>query len=294
MATKTKPKTTKTNKSKLRGGTSDNPADEPLIPVPEASAEQPSVADWMAAAPEGQEQPETREEPTPEPSGDDAAAPFPLDESNCYDSPEALAAWDADTAREAELRRRKRAELWLTEDSSKAAHKADKAAAEEYEKDFFEWLRERDEQRGKPPQPKQGSIPFPEPDGQVDRPDLPLAPAAGDEAWKSIPLTVLADKDGFPEYLIEKLANAARKDDRPQAPITTLGELTAFQEPEPSGYQKKLTDLVGVGPGAAEKIGEACIRFWGRWAKEEAGRRASVQAEASEEAEESTEEGSDE
>jgi len=269
MATKTKAKPkskkrAKANKPKLRGGNSDKAADEPLIQVPESTAEQPSLEQWKASAPEGQEA---------LPAEGDSQVREILDPSKAYDSPEALAIWDAETASEAEQRRRKRAELWEKEDASKAAHKADKAAAEEYEKQFFDWLRERNEQRGKPPQPKQGTIPYPDPEAKVDPPDLPLAPAENDERWKAIPLTELVEKDGFPAYLVEKLANATRKDDRPQAPITTLGELTQFQEPEGNGYQKKLTDLVGIGPGAAEKIANACMAFWDRWAKEEAARR---------------------
>jgi len=192
-----------------------------------------------------------------------------IDPAKAYDSPEALAEYDADTAREAEERRRTRSGLWSKEEASKAAHKADKAAAEEYDTAFFDWLRERNEERGKPPQPKPAKL-YPDPSGEVAQPALPVTPAPGDDSWKSIPLSELAEKDGFPGYLIEKLANAQRKDDRPQAPITTLGELTAFTEPEASGYTKKLVDLVGIGAGAVEKIGEACIKFWERWAKEHA------------------------
>lgn len=313
MATKTKPKPkstkgAKANKPKLRGGNSDNPADEPLIPVDSShesteaqkdadlsTAPRPTREEWMNANP-GQEPPtdlqpapgtlaekfeELRQAAGPGLEGDSGIREI-LDASKAYDSPDVLAEYDAATFTETRERLQRRAELWAREEISKAAHKADKAAAEEYDTDYFAWINERTANRGRPPQPKPAKL-YPDPDNpgvQVDAPDLPLAPAEDDDRWKAIPLTELVEKDGFPAYLVEKLANATRKDDRPQAPITTLGELTQFQEPNAAGWQNKLTDLQGVGPGAAEKIANACMAFWDRWAREEAARRLAAKSEA--------------
>lgn len=289
MATKTKPKATskKANKPKLRGGTSDKP-DEPLIGVGDfrdgeavTHSEPHELNGDAATMPEGKAYVEG--------VNIDKPIPFemPLDSSKCYDSPEALAEWDAETHTATQEKLQRRAVLAAQEESSKLAHKADKAALEEYQEAFMSWLTERGVQRGKPPQPKPAKL-YEDPDTQVDRPALPATPT--DDTWKAIPLTELAEKDGFPAYLIEKLANAARKDDRPCPPITTLGELTGFTEPEASGYTKKLSDLVGIGAGAVDKITDATIKFWERWAAEEAGRQASATTEPGEAVDAQTEE----
>ena len=81
-----------------------------------------------------------------------------------------------------------------------------------------------------------------------------------DESWKSVKLRdAFVDNDGKPEVsegLFKKLEDAQ---------LFTLGELTNFTAAD--GGRKRITDIPGVGPGAAEKIEEACTRFWARQKK---------------------------
>lgn len=51
-----------------------------------------------------------------------------------------------------------------------------------------------------------------------------------------------------------------------QHPIKTVGDLSKFSEPSASGWTRKLADLKGVGPGGADRIGEAETKFWKWWA----------------------------
>lgn len=285
MATKARPKKKpKANKKpKLRGGNSDKPADEPLIAstqqeqngdiIPlETLLEAESEAD-EAAADNATEGTAKTAENIPNSIPDVPS----LDPTKAFDSPESLAEYDHDTAAEAETRRRSIIELREKLDGAKDAYSSAKAALKEANTQLIEWLGERNSGRGKPPKPKMADL-YAKAEGgtAVATPPLPLAPSADDESWKSIPLSELADKDDFPDYLVAKLATAQRKNGDPQPPITTLGELVKFQEPEASGWTKKLTDLQGIGEGAMDKISEATGRFWERWAKEQAARMAAA------------------
>lgn len=267
MTTKTKPKSKRKEKAAkgakpLRGGNSDKPADDgPAIRLPEADNKEPVT---------------TTTEPEPESTGPR------LDVSKAYDSPEALAAWDAETARESEERRLTRSELMHAELASKRSHKADKAALDEFDTEYWKWLRGRKEMRGKPPQPTMAPL-YKDPDAKGEGLNLPKEPV--DDAWKSVRLDTL----DLPAGIIEKLADPVHKHKGELPPITTLGELTAYQEPEGNGYEKRLTDLNGIGPGAAEKIGVACEKFWEKWNRE-AGERAKAAAETQPEDEEADDE----
>ena len=264
-ATKKKPKA-----KPLKGGNNSEPAsDEPLIPVPEEQ-ELPvaptikndgTIDDGLPIA----------DEPI--------TVASPLNPANAYDSPEALAEWDKETARLVAEFNGTVSELeseWETSHTITAAKKKTFEAALD---ELRSLIRSRRENRGKPPQPKPAPL-YADPDSMGEGAALPNVPE--DEAWKSIPLSELAEKDGFPAYLVEKLANAARKDDRPCPPIVTLGDLVAFTEPEQSGYTKKLSDIVGIGAGAVDKITDATIKFWERWAKEGNGVAQSGEDHASE------------
>jgi hypothetical protein len=190
--------------------------------------------------------------------------PSPLNPANAYDSPEALAAWDKETAELVSEFNGKVSDLESEWETSHTITAAKKKVFEASLDELRSLIRDRRANRGKPPTPKPAKL-YADPDATAEG-SLPNVPA--DDAWKAIPLTELAEHDGFPAYLVEKLANAARKDDRPCPPIVTLGDLTAFTEPEASGYTKKLSDIVGIGAGAVDKITDATIAFWQRWAKE--------------------------
>lgn len=177
-----------------------------------------------------------------------------------YGSPESLATYDAETVRLVSEEETEVTELEAKFLARKEAAKHAKEQLEVAEKELRELIRDRRSNRGKPPKPKYAKLYVEDP-----KPDDPLEVNPEDDAWKATPLQELSDHDGFPQYLVEKLANAERKDGRPQAPITTLGELTAFTEPNAAGYTMKLSDLVGIGAGAVDKISDATIKFWERW-----------------------------
>jgi hypothetical protein len=90
-------------------------------------------------------------------------------------------------------------------------------------------------------------------------------PPVEDESWKAVLLSELVEKDGLPQKVAELLAEADHKDRGRLAPITTMGELVKYQEPEGSGYTKRLIDLRGFGPAKEEALSKATESFWKRW-----------------------------
>lgn len=83
---------------------------------------------------------------------------------------------------------------------------------------------------------------------------------ASDELWRSFPLERWTAHD-LPKGVIKKLSEAS-------PPITTVGELSDYQAPKANGWVPKLTDIAGIGSGAAEKIGAASELFWAWWKRE--------------------------
>jgi hypothetical protein len=181
-----------------------------------------------------------------------------------YGSPEALSKYDQETVVLTEESADKCNNAFSEWEKLHAQAAAAKKAWESTRVDHFSLIRERKAGRGKPPIPKPAVL-YPDPEKTKGDGKLPVAPAPEDTSWKQTPLKELVEKDDLPDYIVAKLANAQRKDGRDQPPILTLGDLTDFQAPEKSGYTKKLTDIVGIGPGAAEKIEEATAAFWKRW-----------------------------
>lgn len=173
-----------------------------------------------------------------------------LDPANAYDSPEALAKWDAESCvliAEAEEEVRQLESDWLQVHAEASSCKKQYEAAVE---SLRALIRTRQTQRGKPQQQTLFD--------NSDKPQ-PVEHHPTDDAWKSVPLESLS----LPKGLLEKLKEADHKDRGRLAPIATLGELAHYQEPEAgSGYCKRLTDLKGIGEGAAEKIAAACEQYW--------------------------------
>ncbi len=84
-----------------------------------------------------------------------------------------------------------------------------------------------------------------------DAPDVifTVTPDA-DDTWRAVPLASLS----LPAGIVAKLAAVG---------IGTVGELADYQEPDKNtGWTKQLTDIAGIGKGAAEKIGAATEQFW--------------------------------
>lgn len=71
--------------------------------------------------------------------------------------------------------------------------------------------------------------------------------APGDDSWKAIKLT-----EALPDLSAAILAKLH------EASIDTMGELQQWT----ADGKKRITDIKGIGAGAAEKIEEACTAFW--------------------------------
>lgn len=76
-----------------------------------------------------------------------------------------------------------------------------------------------------------------------------------DESWKLVKLDELTDPP-IPKATLQKLHDAQ---------LYTLGELTNWTAQD--GGRKRITDINGIGPGAAEKIENATTAFWERRSK---------------------------
>ncbi|WP_157369792.1 hypothetical protein [Zavarzinella formosa] len=167
------------------------------------------------------------------------------------------------------------------EEAKDAAKKA-KENLEDKERELRQLIRWRRENFGKP---QQGELFHAKPadphasEGLTDSPDTDLPPSEWkpattpktssdehglmpkepeDETWKKVPLSSLSLKPG----LLKKLESPIHKDRGPISPITTLGELTAYQEKTQSGYVHLLTDIKGIGEKAADEISEAAMQFF--------------------------------
>lgn len=91
------------------------------------------------------------------------------------------------------------------------------------------------------------NIPNPKPDSGSTQENT--AKTNDDETWRPVPLASLS----LPKGIVEKLAGAG---------ISNMGELVDYQKPNEANYCKQLTDIKGIGVGAAEKIGAATEQFW--------------------------------
>lgn len=210
-----------------------------------------------------------------------------------YDSPAALAAYDAETAR---LVTESRHAVETAETEYKDAKEVAADAKREFEavrKKHFALLKDREEYRGRAPKPVQQTIPFdnpnpPEPQpGGNGKPKKGAARKAGqataaqppvghpsnppgsttwypDTVWQQYPMDRLS-AFGLKPSIVEKLREGTIKGKDP-FPILTVGDLNKFTEPIPgTTYTRKLTDIDGIGRQAAEQIENAMSAFWSDW-----------------------------
>ncbi len=256
MATATKKKP-----AKPRGGTSDEPPEADTITIPVPGTEGNATLTGPRELLEGLEaEPVPTLAETVDTVLDNVTPSEPID----YASPEKLAEYDAETVSltdQAEGLTRHYESIF---DKLHAETAAAKKVFERSVEDMRDFVRDRRNARGKPPQPKPAKLyPDPKDSHWVDHTDNrePGEVPAVDDSWKSVPLADLVDKDGLPAKVAQLLGDAG---------INTLGELAAYSEPAASGYTKKLTDIAGIGPAKADAIEAATAAFWSRRNAEQA------------------------
>lgn len=75
------------------------------------------------------------------------------------------------------------------------------------------------------------------------------------EAWKKVPLADLLEI-GAPKIVVDRLGEVG---------VNTLGEYSAWGEPNEQGYQKSISDLKGIGKAKVEAFDAALDKFWEEW-----------------------------
>lgn len=80
-----------------------------------------------------------------------------------------------------------------------------------------------------------------------------------DEAWRGDPIDVLSDEAVVGDKAVsEALLAHFRKEQ-----ILTIGDLVNYTDPTKNGgYERRVTDINGIGKVAAEKVSEATIAYW--------------------------------
>lgn len=216
--------------------------------------------------------------------------PKPID----YKSPKFLAAYDAETAATGS---KQVAEIDSYEREWKAAHEKASALKKQFESArslHIQYVRERNEHRGKPPGhlfasfeaqqtvEKFGHVPAPGAPA-ADSPAKPLAETAAaaagpmslpdgakpsswfpDDLWKKFPIDRLTGY-GLTAADAEKFKAGENKQGRENFPIHTMGDLTAYQSPTASGFERRLSDIKGIGAATADRLEKACNGFWKDW-----------------------------
>ncbi len=69
---------------------------------------------------------------------------------------------------------------------------------------------------------------------------------------------------GLTEKDVEKL-NAGETKHHGSIPLRTLGDVSRYTNPAKDGYERRLTDIKGIGPGAFERWEAANLQFWQAW-----------------------------
>lgn len=77
---------------------------------------------------------------------------------------------------------------------------------------------------------------------------------ADDDAWRAVRLDTL----DLPPGVIKALANNS-------PPIITIGDHADYLKPTLDGFEKRLTDIKGIGKGSVDRIDNALDVFWGEW-----------------------------
>jgi hypothetical protein len=162
-------------------------------------------------------------------------------------------------------------------------HTEASAAKKKFEKaveDMRQLVRDRRDGRGKPKSAKLYPDPdHVEPDDEGEDGDLyddadqhcddsaafPAVPAAAEgDGWKSVPLASLNIAKG----VLKRLAEPVHKQTGKRTPITTLGELAAFNGfPDGPGWEVELLKLEGIGKGKADQVREAVGAFFAEQAE---------------------------
>jgi len=75
-----------------------------------------------------------------------------------------------------------------------------------------------------------------------------------DESWRAVRLDTL----DLPPGIIKALANNS-------PPIVTIGDHADYLKPTSDGFERRLTDIKGIGKGSVDRIDNALDVFWTEW-----------------------------
>lgn len=75
-----------------------------------------------------------------------------------------------------------------------------------------------------------------------------------DESWREVRLDTL----DLPPGVIKALANNS-------PPIVTIGDHADYLKPTTDGFERRLTDIKGIGKGSVDRIDNALDVFWTEW-----------------------------
>lgn len=89
-----------------------------------------------------------------------------------------------------------------------------------------------------------------------------------DDLWKRFPLRKWLDLGfGLTENDVKIFEAGDMKEGRSAFPMRTIGDVSKYTEPmEGSGFQRRLTDLKGLGKSSLERYETAQEKFWSWWA----------------------------
>ena len=201
-------------------------------------------------------------EPTPE--------PLPAIKPTAWDSPEALAAYDAETVR---LVNEKNAEVAAYEAEWDDYHSQAALAKKQFENagdELRALIRSRAEDRGKAPQKTlfdDVSDNVGSDSGVSAKSTQTTQTDARADLWQQYPITFDRWKRfGLTEKDVEKL-NSGETKNHGTHPIRVLGDVTRFITPDPSNpsYARTLKDFKGMGDAGYDRWCEAETQFWAWW-----------------------------
>lgn len=230
---------------------------------------------------------EDRQEHKPYSDPEDATDP---ERPAPFDTPDALAAYDAETVRLVNNEAEEVAHFERAYDEANDVAKECKKAFEKSQAALRELIEDRRKGRGKPKQPTLFNDPQPEPLDPEDEDDSEIEPtdaaeqndaqasvdanysppeseATGSGVWQgnheftpdelAMPLSSLQ----LPQGVLNKLADPTAKDGGSIRPITTVGEYFEYLKPLANGFQPYLKNIKGLGDTAVEKIEQAIFDF---------------------------------
>lgn len=224
--------------------------------------------------------PKPKPKRTPKPPAPKAKPAAEVD----FNSPEFLAAYDAETAR---MCGEQATEIYRLKAAWEEAHETAASLKKQFEAHRTEhlvYIRDRIDNRGKKPNhlfaaaEAAETIAAHQGNGKAKKKgngaDLPDAPPAGKKSeewfpenlWQQYPLERLKGH-GLTDSDLKALADCTVTKAKGEvfAPIDTLGAMVRFTEPKDNGFHWRLTDIKGIGPAAAERIANATTAFWADW-----------------------------